>query len=383
MAWTVRKIIGCGAWGVLCCALLTGVAYAQGVPALVVLVASDPASQAARRLSKELQGIGIDVLVLKATPENSSGRESLERSARSVGAIAAVRLVASGGGTEVWVADRITGKTVIRELMGPTGADAEPDDVAVGAVELLRASLMELHSPNPPRGEAEAPQVVRDCGDQAERGSTCPQSSPRATFVRCGPAMDLGLGRFGASLHSNVAAWGWITKGAGVHAFAWSLWRLRASRSPKGAPRSLPRSWDSGSPSIFGPPRSSGFQSWGPASSRPTWSRWARGTYREPTRRSRAGTAGDTVNWASRCAWPRRYAYASTPLRWRSVSPCGVGQRARGRALGSPGRVDVAGGRAVLGAVIGAPGTRFLADFQRPGTGTGTFTGAVDGMGRV
>ena len=230
-----------------CGALLTGVAHGQGVPALVVLVASDPASQAARRLSKELQGIGIDVLVLKATPENSSGRESLERSARSVGAIAAVRLVASGGGTEVWVADRITGKTVIRELMGPTGADAEPDDVAVGAVELLRASLMELHSPNPPRGEAEAPQVVRDLAviKPNEPVAAVPKARPARLSFAAGPAMDLGLGRFGTSLHSNVAVWGWITKGAGVHAFASVPWRLRASRSPKGAPRSLPRSWGS------------------------------------------------------------------------------------------------------------------------------------------
>jgi hypothetical protein len=206
---------------VLCGALLTGVAHAQGVPALVVLVASDPASQAARRLSKELQGIGIDVLVLKATPENSSGRESLERSARSVGAIAAVRLVASGGGTEVWVADRITGKTVIRELMGPKGADAEPDDIAVGAVELLRASLMELHSPNPPRGEAEAPQVVRDLA-VIKPSEPLPVSKPHpARFsLAAGPAMDLGLGHFGVSLHSNVAAWAWLTKGAGVRAFA-------------------------------------------------------------------------------------------------------------------------------------------------------------------
>src|SRR5258708_40353465 len=90
----------------------------QSAPSLVVIWAWDPAAPAARRLSKDLQGLGLDVLVLKATPENSSGRESLEKSARSVGAIAAVRLVPAGEGTEVWVADRITGKTVIRDLVG-------------------------------------------------------------------------------------------------------------------------------------------------------------------------------------------------------------------------------------------------------------------------
>ena len=51
---------------------------------------------------------------------------------------------------------------------------------------------------------------------------TIPVAKPRpARFsLAAGPAMDLGLGHFGASLHTDVAAWGWLTKGAGVRAFA-------------------------------------------------------------------------------------------------------------------------------------------------------------------
>src|SRR3954464_15550671 len=110
-----RGYICCAMGMALCLLLAATVVYGQSAPALVVIVTSDPAAPAAKRLSKDLQGLGLDVLVLKATPENSSGRESLEKSARSVGAIAAVRLVPAGEGTEVWVADRITGKTVIRD----------------------------------------------------------------------------------------------------------------------------------------------------------------------------------------------------------------------------------------------------------------------------
>ena len=73
-----------------------------------------------------------------------------EQAARSVGAVAAVRLIASSEGkVEVWVADRVTGKAVVRELDSP-GAGASDAAVAIGSVELLRASLMELHSGSHP-----------------------------------------------------------------------------------------------------------------------------------------------------------------------------------------------------------------------------------------
>ena len=221
-----------------------------------------------------------------------------------------------GRGHRSVVADRITGKTVIRELMGPTGADAEPDDVAVGAVELLRASLMELHSPNPPRGEAEAPQVVRDLAViKPNEPVPVPKARPARLSFAAGPAMDLGLGRFGASLHSNVAAWGWITKGAGVHAFASVPLATARFTVPEGSAEVSAALLGLGVTLDLRPPEKLWIPIVGAGVVAAHVVTLGRGTSREPTRRSRAGTAGDTVNWASRCAWPRRYAYASTPLR--------------------------------------------------------------------
>jgi hypothetical protein len=198
------------------------IAVAQTAPSLVVVLTSEPSSQAARRLARDLESLGLDVLVLRATPENSSGRASLEKSARSVGAIAAVRLVTSGQGTEVWVADRITGKTVIRELVGSTEADARPDDVALGAIELLRASLMELHSPSSPRGEAELTNEVRALAyPGAEKPKPKVEAPPAPAFsLSGGPSLDLGLDGVGPSLHSQWAAWLALGQRFGARAFA-------------------------------------------------------------------------------------------------------------------------------------------------------------------
>jgi hypothetical protein len=199
-------------------------ARAQTAPSLVVVLTAEPSSQAARRLARDLEGLGLDVLVLRATPENSSGRASLEKSARSVGAIAAVRLVVSGQGTEVWVADRVTGKTVIRELVGATDTEVRPDDVALGAIELLRASLMELHSPAAPRGEAEVTNEVRALSEPGgERPRPKVEPSPVPAFsLSGGPSVDLGLGLDGASpsLHGQWAAWMGIGSRFGARAFA-------------------------------------------------------------------------------------------------------------------------------------------------------------------
>jgi hypothetical protein len=197
----------------------THIAHSQSAPSLVVIVTSEPAAPAAKRLSKDLQGLGLDVLVLKATPENSSGRESLERSARSVGAIAAVRLVPAGEGTEVWVADRVTGKTVIRDLVGGT-PETGPDDVALGAIELLRASLMELHSPGAPPSDAELTPAVRDLSYAVPVAPAEPTKKPPPLLsLMVGPAVDLGLRSVGPAFGSHCAFWARIGAGFGARGF--------------------------------------------------------------------------------------------------------------------------------------------------------------------
>ncbi|MFT3764523.1 MAG: hypothetical protein QM820_03245 [Minicystis sp.] len=69
-----------------------------------------------------------------------------------------VGVAPSRAGLELSIVDRITGKTVLREVDGDGGHD---ETVALRAVELLRASLMEIDAPHPSRGEAAAPPEIR------------------------------------------------------------------------------------------------------------------------------------------------------------------------------------------------------------------------------
>jgi hypothetical protein len=190
-------------------------AHAEGSPetpaparsgaALVALVTADPAASLARRVRAELQTLGVDVIVLHPPDEGSTSRGPLERAARSVGAIAAVRLVPSSEGKiEVWVADRVTGKAVVREL---DGAESGASDaaVAVASVELLRASLMELHSGEPPRGDVPATDAVRSLALPAPPTLAAPRVPYLALGVAAGA--ELGVRGLGPSPDAAVSVW--------------------------------------------------------------------------------------------------------------------------------------------------------------------------------
>jgi hypothetical protein len=186
-----------------------GPARAQSGTTLVAIVTSEPNASLTRRVRAELEGIGLDVIVLKPPDEGSTSRAPLERAARSVGAIAAVRLVTSGEGkVEVWVADRVTGKAVVRELDAPASG-ASDAAVAVGSVELLRASLMELHSGEPPHGDAPASEKVQALALPA------PTPVPRLGLA-VGAGAELGVRGLGPSPVADIGVWIRIATRLGV-----------------------------------------------------------------------------------------------------------------------------------------------------------------------
>jgi hypothetical protein len=179
------------------------IALAESGATLVAIVTADPNAPLTRRVRAELEGLGLDVIVLKPPEEASLSRAPLERAARSVGAIAAVRLVPSGEGkVEVWVADRVTGKAVVRELDAPAGG-ASDAAVAVGSVELLRASLMELHTGDAPRGDAPATEQVRALALPSEAP---PRGEPRYGLA-IGAGAELGVRGLGPSADAQAAVW--------------------------------------------------------------------------------------------------------------------------------------------------------------------------------
>jgi hypothetical protein len=192
-------------------AVLCGIAFstsdtgadARSGASLVAIVTPDPTAGVTHRIEEQLDALGFDVIVLNAPAAGSDGPIGLQQVARNVGAIAAIHVVPLTQAVDVWVADPVTGKEVSRSLTPQVGNAPSDAALALGAVELLRASLLELHPPEPPLaplGPAPAP----SCPPLSQAGERKPFSA-RAGFA-------LGLGAdFGAHgnppLNADGAAW--------------------------------------------------------------------------------------------------------------------------------------------------------------------------------
>lgn len=114
----------------------------------VVLISAatddDVLREAGTRLQAELNAAGFDVVrIERAATEERELRALMERAARDEGAFAAATISRAEAGAEVdlWIVDRVTDKTVIRTI--EDGGTAAPSVLAVRAVELLQASLLE------------------------------------------------------------------------------------------------------------------------------------------------------------------------------------------------------------------------------------------------
>jgi hypothetical protein len=117
-------------------------------------------TEALVRLRGELVAAGFDAQVTELTL-GADVRGSLEKLAppSDGAATALVAVVASDpGSADLWVIDRVTGKTVVRKV-NAGGADAPrvAEVLAVRAVELLRASFLELAIAAPPSPGAPPP----------------------------------------------------------------------------------------------------------------------------------------------------------------------------------------------------------------------------------
>jgi hypothetical protein len=183
---------------------------------LVALVTTDPTAELSHRVEEQLEALGFDVVVLNPPATGSAGPTSLEQTARNVGAIAAVRIVPMAQSVQVWTAEPVTGQAVFRELLPPAGQKPSDAAVALGAVELLRASLLELHPPEPatpPKPPAPAPTCPPPIVPPPER-----TPEPRLG-VTAGVGMGLGIaGR--PSIAWEIAAWVRLQGRLGLRAFA-------------------------------------------------------------------------------------------------------------------------------------------------------------------
>jgi hypothetical protein len=130
-------------WCVLALMLLATSAWADRPRVLLVKSNGPREAGVLRRLEAELRLAGFELV--RREVSGTIARALLDTLAQQEKAFAAVALTEAGRSIDVWIEDRITGKTLIRTLV------ADDDGViATRAAELLQASFIELTLRPPP-----------------------------------------------------------------------------------------------------------------------------------------------------------------------------------------------------------------------------------------
>jgi hypothetical protein len=130
-------------------ALAATVAAQAAWAATVILVRPENpkpiTAEALVRMHGELVSVGFDVQIV-ASSAGTDPRASLEQTASGSNVDAVVALLgdATPGPVEVWVIDRVTGKSVVRRIPSQPESNRAAEILAIRAIELLRASLLEV-----------------------------------------------------------------------------------------------------------------------------------------------------------------------------------------------------------------------------------------------
>lgn len=96
------------------------------------------------RLRAELESLGLDVLAKPPTG-------SLDQDARAEHAVAAIRMLPSRKGVEVWMADETSGRSLLRQvIVDETPGGPDQNLIALQTAELLRTSFFPKSAPPPP-----------------------------------------------------------------------------------------------------------------------------------------------------------------------------------------------------------------------------------------
>jgi len=183
--------------------LLSSVALAQRI-VLLRPGSSDAALLSAfAHLQGELRAHDFEVVVVDTSGDATP--DVLERAAEREGAVAAISLLRSSdvATADIWVSDRVTGKTSRRTVTTPPRPEG-PSLLAVRAVDLLRASLREYgpQAKPPPdvvgAAPARAPARVLDWAEKTDEqrfvleAGVAVQVSPSDFSPGYGPALGLG-----------------------------------------------------------------------------------------------------------------------------------------------------------------------------------------------
>ncbi|MFO0738212.1 MAG: hypothetical protein U0270_20135 [Labilithrix sp.] len=157
----------------------------------IVIVTNHADAAIVPLLQADLEALGLDVSRVDHGPDEVIPRD-LTAAARTTGAVAGFRIIVAQGKVEVWIADRVTGKIVLREILVQEheSSASELATVVFQAVELLRVSLMELEAPHPSHGEVAPPPAIAEISGFPEaKGALAIGAGPAALLA----SRDLGV----------------------------------------------------------------------------------------------------------------------------------------------------------------------------------------------
>lgn len=175
--------------------LSAALARGQHPPRVAALIPPANAAMTAR-IRAELAAAGFE---LRAAEPRSlpPSRNEIAAFARKEQAIAGLALISSENAIEIWIVDRVTGKTVVRELSSKPGQQSEQDRVdlvAICTLETLRATLLEVTVARHTRGEVASPSAVRALlSPGPSRFALRVASAVGYGSDSLGPAVELGL----------------------------------------------------------------------------------------------------------------------------------------------------------------------------------------------
>ncbi len=204
---------------------------------LVVLLRPDPPdpalSQMFVRIEGELETVGFAVTIV-AKPADQEPRAAIEQASSSLAPAAVIGVFGDPlVGMELWVADRLSGKSLVRHLSasGESGARAS-EVLAIRAAEQLNAGLVELDLWPKPVSTAPPPAPVAPSTKVSPPETALPSGrvAERSRF-----AAELGLGTLFSFEHAGPT----LTP---VARFAWwalPAWQLRVTGAWLGSRASL------------------------------------------------------------------------------------------------------------------------------------------------
>jgi hypothetical protein len=219
----MRRLRTIGLFWVCAALSLCAVSIARGTESpTIVLVADHADASIIATLRAELSALGLETLVVPRGNHAMSPGE-LTEAARQNHAIAAFHVSVEEHRVEVWLADRLTGKVLLREvLMSKDLGTSQTDEstVVARAVELLRASLLELDIDDRPRGDVHAPANL-PVQIHPTRAVATVQNPERA--ARYG--ISAGAELLAASSHAAISS----GLGVSLQWYATQRWSLQAS----------------------------------------------------------------------------------------------------------------------------------------------------------